>query len=178
ETMEAMGGAGGEISTLVKSIENIAFQTNLLALNAAVEAARAGEAGQGFAVVAEEVRNLAMRTAQTSHEIADILGKLVENISQGEKAVTVLAGTFPAVDTAAQVVAGNMEHILSSSQAQAVMEAHVQESVTELDAMIHSQAALSEESSATVDEIRQQVATLEQQIRSLRIYWEGGSKEQ
>ncbi len=172
--MKLMGGAGSEISTLVKNIENIAFQTNLLALNAAVEAARAGEAGQGFAVVAEEVRNLAQRTAQTSHEIADILGKLVGNINQGEQAVGTLAETFPAVDEAANVVAENMSHIMDASQEQAVMEGRVQQSVSSLDGMIHSQAALSEESSATVDEIRQQVATLEQQILSLQLYWEGG----
>ncbi len=82
-----------DVESILTEISGIAKQTNLLALNAAIEAARAGEAGRGFAVVADEVRDLSTRTSQCSQQIAVVMQGMREGVKGTEEAIEKLAST-------------------------------------------------------------------------------------
>lgn len=102
--MQDINVSSGKIGGILKVIEDIAFQTNLLALNAAVEAARAGEAGKGFAVVADEVRNLAQRSASSVQETSGLIGETGERVERGMSIVAELEMKFKEiVNTLTQV---------------------------------------------------------------------------
>lgn len=92
ELTEGIAQRTYHVRSLLSEIGGIAKQTNLLALNAAIEAARAGEAGRGFAVVADEVRDLSTRTTQFSQEIGELMQAMQASVEQTEHAIQCMAG--------------------------------------------------------------------------------------
>ena len=93
EKIDVMSEQVSGILGILVEVENIAKQTNLLALNAAIEAARAGEAGRGFAVVADEVRNLSEKTNKFSSQIRRLVGNVNESLIAAETSINTLAAT-------------------------------------------------------------------------------------
>lgn len=112
EQMEALKNFTAQINEITESIHNIAEQTNLLALNAAIEAARAGEQGRGFAVVADEVRNLAGRTSSSSKDISDLISQLTEKV---ESSVVSMQSVVSAVYQSQQTSEKTVEAFTSMS---------------------------------------------------------------
>jgi len=118
KAMNHLLNSSGETVKIVNSIDGIAFQTNLLALNAAVEAARAGEAGAGFAVVAEEVRNLAMRSAEAAKNTAQQIEDTVKKTNEGNELVQKTSKMFSQLISTIEDARLIIEKITMSSKQQ------------------------------------------------------------
>ncbi len=162
-SMEEIAVASEETFKINKTIDEIAFQTNLLALNAAVEAARAGSAGAGFAVVAGEVRNLAMRAANASKDTATLIESIVKKIKNGSESMETTSRAFLQVDKSANKVADLVGEITAASteQAQGIEQLNI--AVAEMDKVIRQNSEKAEESASASEEMNDQ----SEQIRSL-----------
>ncbi|MFT4512029.1 MAG: methyl-accepting chemotaxis protein [Planctomycetota bacterium] len=123
-----------EISRIIKVIDDIAFQTNLLALNAAVEAARAGEAGKGFAIIAEEVRNLAQRSAEAARNTSSLIAAASQRAQRGSELPHEVDGMLGEIREATTRFTNLVAQIATSTREQSYGIHQVTQNVSQLQA--------------------------------------------
>jgi methyl-accepting chemotaxis protein len=166
-SMQEITQASEETSKIIKTIDEIAFQTNLLALNAAVEAARAGEAGAGFAVVAGEVRNLAMRAADAAKNTSILIEGTVKKVKDGSGLVVRNNEAFRKVADASTKVANLVAEIAAASKEQSQGIEQVNKAVVEMDKVVQQNAANAEENASASEEMNAQTEQMKGYVNEL-----------
>jgi methyl-accepting chemotaxis protein len=167
ESMQEIKKSSDDIAKIIKVIDEIAFQTNILALNAAVEAARAGEAGAGFAVVAEEVRNLAQRSANAAKDTAMIIDKNIELSRKGVDISLLVSQSLEEIKHNAEKVSNLVSEITASSEEQAKGTDQISRAISQMEQVTQQNAAVAEESSASAQELLTQSEALDGVVQDL-----------
>ena len=176
EAMQQMTGAmtritqnSNEIQRVIKVIDDIAFQTNLLALNAAVEAARAGQHGKGFAVVSEEVRNLASRSAKAARETSELIAKSGQEIEKGGEVANhtaeVLNTIVDQIKQTTELVGGIA--VASNEQAQGVNQVTI--GLQQIDSVTQQNTAAAEQSASAASEMSSMAVSLQRQVDKFKL---------
>ncbi len=162
--MEGLQESSAQVTKITKTIDELAFQTNILALNAAVEAARAGEAGLGFAVVAEEVRSLAQRSAAAAKETAQQISEAATRTEQGTRLCAKVAESLDGMAKLTGELDALIGEIATAAREQSEGIGQVTGAVSEIDRVTQTTASHATEVTELVGQLRQQAARLQEPI--------------
>jgi methyl-accepting chemotaxis protein len=149
---------------IVKTIDEIAFQTNLLALNAAVEAARAGDAGRGFAVVAEEVRSLALRSAEAAKNTAQLIESSVSAAAAGVTLNDVVLDKLAMIAKQADRMSSTIGEVAAATRQQEQGVSQIAVAIEQINIVTQTVAANAEESSSASVELRERAGQLTEAV--------------
>ncbi|MEL4869355.1 methyl-accepting chemotaxis protein [Pantoea agglomerans] len=167
--MQSITECAQQMTEIISLIDGIAFQTNILALNAAVEAARAGDHGKGFSVVAEEVRNLAHRSAEAAKNIKTLIEVTSTNVTQGVTVVSQAEKNMHEIVAGSGKVSRLMDEISTSTSEQEKGISQITLALSELERVTQSNVAMAEELNGSSDVLRNQVIELQTRTRNFRL---------
>ena len=161
--------SSSQIGTIIKTIEDIAFQTNILALNAAVEAARAGVAGKGFSVVADEVRNLAAKSAEAVQNTNSLIERSMQDVKTGTESTDLAVSAMQIISDCIRSIKTLMDEIAAASVQQSEMIVLVEQGIKEISTVVQTNSSTAEKSAAVSKELSGQARTLNRLISQFHI---------
>jgi len=169
DVVNSIAANSAKINKITEVIEKIANKTNLLSLNAAIEAARAGEHGKGFAVVADEVGKLAVNSAESSQEIAQLVQKAVEDTRQAVAAVHEVSADMARIESGSQETDDMLQRIASALEQQSSAVEEINANLSSVDNIARSNSAASEQITATVMELSKIADSTHREVEKFRL---------
>lgn len=167
--MELIAENGEKIIHTTEVMDDIAMQTNILALNASIEAARAGEAGKGFSIVAEEVKELAVKSTEAAKQISGLMKHAVEVIDGGKKLAVETERSVTESVTGTQAVMGLVEKIVADSDEQASEMEEVLLNIDKISSVAQQTSSTTQESAASAEELSGQAQIMSGLVRKFNL---------
>ncbi|MCM2291698.1 HAMP domain-containing methyl-accepting chemotaxis protein [Allorhizobium sp. BGMRC 0089] len=164
DAMKKIAESASRIDKIIVLIDEISFQTNLLALNAGVEAARAGEAGKGFTVVAQEVRDLAQRSAAAAQDIRGLISASRQQVNLGSELVQATGSAFQDILTEIAAMSDLVRNIAEDNRQQSLSLREVSGAANSMDQFTQQNAAMAEEATAACNSLEQETENLDQVV--------------
>jgi methyl-accepting chemotaxis protein len=165
DAMKAIDESSRKISDIASAVDEVAFQTNLLSVNAAIEAARAGEEGKSFGVVADEIRALARRSAESAHSIRNLIRDSISTVERGSSAIEDSGQTLRGLSSSVHEVTDFVTRIVVSSEEQSLGVEQVLSGVLQMDKVTQANAEEASKLTSAAKSLSSQALDLQAMLR-------------